>query len=69
MQAENKKVTFSDLFKNLPYRNNGKLDSLNCASCNTNKHLEIMRMPTEASKVISYNSGRCVEHSTNSWIS
>ncbi len=66
-QSEDKTVTFSDLFKKQPFRNSGKLDILNCTSCNSNEHLEIMRMPTEASKVIIYNSGRCVKHYTNSW--
>jgi hypothetical protein len=65
-QSDDKTVTFLDLFKKQPFRNNGKLDMLFCSSCNSNKDLEIMRMPTEASKVILNNSGRCVKHSTNS---
>ena len=55
LEAQNKSepinVTFIDLFQKLPFFNNGKLESIKCNQCKSNKELHLMRMPIDPSKV------------------
>ena len=46
-----KNATFKDLFIRLPFRNLGKLRSLECYNCKKNENLRLTRIACDPSKV------------------